>query len=239
MGEVSMRPKNTKMTEEKLRKAVSISISISEALKNLDMSITTGNYRSFHKYVKIYNIDTSHFLGQKHLLVRSRNTKTTIPLEEILVENSEFLGIAQLKRRLIREGILRYECYECGIFMWRGKKISLQLDHINGIHNDHRIENLRFLCPNCHSQTETYCGKNKKSFDESKLICECGNKKSKDSKVCKKCDSKNREKIDWPNHKDLLLMVNSQGYEKTAKDLGVTRMAVVFRLEKYCALTAI
>ena len=67
-----------------------------------------------------------------------------------------------VKKRIIKENIIKYECSECNIGrIWRGKKLSLHLDHINGDGWDHRLENLRFLCPNCHSQTETYCGKNK------------------------------------------------------------------------------
>ena len=81
---------------------------------------------------------------------------------KILVENSTYANISRLKIRLINEGRLEYKCACCGnIGEWQGQKLTLQLDHINGKNNDHRIENLRFLCPNCHSITETYAGKNK------------------------------------------------------------------------------
>ena len=69
----------------------------------------------------------------------------------------------KLKQRLLKERIIENKCIECGITEWNGKIINMHLDHINGINNDHRLENLRMLCPNCHSQTDTYCGKNKKS----------------------------------------------------------------------------
>ena len=59
---------------------------------------------------------------------------------------------------------MEYKCANCGLIEWQGQVLSLHLDHINGINNDHRIENLRFLCPNCHSLTETYAGKNKKQI---------------------------------------------------------------------------
>jgi hypothetical protein len=223
-----------KMTEEKLREAVAGSISVAEVLKKLTMSITTNNYKSFHQNVRLYNIDTSHFRGQSHLLGKINNIKTTIPLEKILIENSTYLGIAKLKIRLIKEGLLKYECYgdDCGISTWKGKKISLQLDHINGIHNDHRIENLRLLCPNCHSQTETFCGRNIKETDESKQqkLCKCGAIKLKESETCRKCAATKREKINWPTDDDLLTMVKWQGYSGVAKKLGVSRTSIKKRI---------
>jgi 5-methylcytosine-specific restriction endonuclease McrA len=68
-----------------------------------------------------------------------------------------------LKMRLLRAGLLRAECFECGLTEWRGRPLSLELDHVNGTKLDTRLENLRLLCPNCHSQTETYAGRNKRS----------------------------------------------------------------------------
>ncbi len=82
--------------------------------------------------------------------------------EEILVENSPYKNIPILKKRLLKEGLLEYKCAICGnTGEWLGQPLTLQLDHINGDHFDHRLENLRLLCPNCHSQTETFSGKNK------------------------------------------------------------------------------
>ena len=63
-----------------------------------------------------------------------------------------------LKRLLIEVKNREYKCAECNLESWRGKDLKLQVDHINGIHHDNRPENLRFLCPNCHSQTNTFCG---------------------------------------------------------------------------------
>lgn len=101
--------------------------------------------------------DISHF-GKKE---KTQSPQAKYSLDEILIENSTYANISRLKERLVREGKLEYKCQNCGIKEWQSKPLSLHLDHINGKNNDHRIENLRFLCPNCHSQTDTYAGRNK------------------------------------------------------------------------------
>lgn len=73
----------------------------------------------------------------------------------------DYSGRASVRRVIIKDNLIPYECGECGISEWNGKQLALHLDHINGKNGDHRLENLRFLCPNCHSQTDTYTGKNK------------------------------------------------------------------------------
>lgn len=89
------------------------------------------------------------------------NKKRQIPMEDILVVNSTYAR-HNLKRRLLEGKYIKYKCECCGLGdEWNGKKIVLQLDHVNGINNDHRLENLRFLCPNCHTQQDTYAAKNR------------------------------------------------------------------------------
>ena len=84
-------------------------------------------------------------------------------INDILVQNSQYKNRVHLKNRLISEGLLQYQCALCGNNgYWNGKKLVLQLDHINGINDDNRIDNLRLLCPNCHSQTQTFSGRNLK-----------------------------------------------------------------------------
>lgn len=111
------------------------------------------------KRIEELGLDISHFDQTQD----ARKASTKYSLEEIMVENSTYQNITKLKERIIREGIIPYKCAICGnTGEWLGNKLILQLDHINGKHFDHRKENLRFLCPNCHSQTETFSGKNKK-----------------------------------------------------------------------------
>lgn len=76
-----------------------------------------------------------------------------IPLERLLREGR---CATNIKNRLLKAGLLAEQRSECGLREWRGKKLVIQIDHINGIHSDNRLENLRMLCPNCHSQKETF-----------------------------------------------------------------------------------
>jgi 5-methylcytosine-specific restriction endonuclease McrA len=69
-----------------------------------------------------------------------------------------------VKARLLREGLIRNQCDECGLTEWRGKALIVHIDHVNGVRDDHRLENLRMLCPNCHSQTDTYGARDKRRW---------------------------------------------------------------------------
>jgi len=85
------------------------------------------------------------------------------PIEELLTNERKISYSSHgLKKRLISEGLKQHKCECCGITEWNGKPAPIELDHINGNHHDNRLENLRILCPNCHAQTDTYRGKNKK-----------------------------------------------------------------------------
>jgi len=103
------------------------------------------------------NIDNSHFKGRQ----AKSNGFPKYDLKNILVKNSAYTNITRLKIRIINKGLLEYKCAKCGNRgEWNGEPITLQLDHKNGNNTDHRLENIRFLCPNCHSQTKNFSGRN-------------------------------------------------------------------------------
>ena len=141
--------------------AVASSLFMVDVLEKLGYSRTSGTMTKFiKKRIEDNNIDISHFLGKKG----SRGGGSIgIDLNETLIDNSTYYNRTSLKARLFKSNLLENKCIECGIgSIWNGKKLVLHLDHINGKYNDNRIENLRILCPNCHSQTDTYSGKNMK-----------------------------------------------------------------------------
>jgi len=158
-----------------------------------------------------------------------RDTIPDIPLEERLCENSTY-SRKQLKKRLIASGILKNVCAECGqLPEWNGKPLVLRLDHINGVNDDNRIENLRILCPHCDSQTSTFCGRNKKTVERVQHHCECGAPIYACSKRCRSCQNRRRHqptKINWPSTPELLRMIEDTNYVQCGKTLGVSDNAV-------------
>ena len=146
------------LSKEEIQNKVNQCNSISDMLEAFGYQRSNGSMsKVMKKVIDTYDIDTSHFKPFKRT-----NQKPIYSLEEILVPNSKYENITRLKKRILKAGLLKYECECCGNKgEWNGKPLALQLDHKDGNHNNHSIENLRFLCPNCHSQTDTYSGKNK------------------------------------------------------------------------------
>jgi len=135
--------------------------SLGEVLKAFGLNNKGGNHRTLKARLEHDNIDFSHIpLGRGSNSRRHRGGSAPTDLATVLVEGSSY-NTNRLKKRLIEAGLLKYECAECGQgAVWDSKRLVLVLDHINGNAADHRLENLRLLCPNCNSQTPTFCGRN-------------------------------------------------------------------------------
>jgi len=150
-----------KYSDTQFRDAVQKARNIREALGLLELKPAGGNYKTFKHYCTQLSVDTSHFVDGVRDGTRGRKFPDRhISSTHHLVEGSTIQSF-RLKKYLFREQLLAKHCSNCNLEEWLGKPIPLELDHINGISNDNRIENLRVLCPNCHSLTPTYRGKNK------------------------------------------------------------------------------
>lgn len=154
-------PKQRGWTQDELIDAVSNSTSYAQVIKKLGLIPAGGNYKQLKKYINELNLDISHFCGQGWSAGKKRvDSKPRFSLEQILTENSHYQS-NRLKYRLIKEEIFIWKCYRCERKTWLDGLIPLELEHINGINTDNRLENLTLLCPNCHSFTDTYRGKNR------------------------------------------------------------------------------
>lgn len=149
--------KKRNYSKEQLIIAVSTSTSIRETLLKLNIKAAGGNYKCFHNLIQELNIDTSHFLGHGNNKGKTFSSKR--PIEDYL-NNKQPIQSYKLKNRLIKDKIFKHECSCCKLINWNNLPIPLELDHINGNHNDNSLVNLRLLCPNCHAQTDNYRGKN-------------------------------------------------------------------------------
>lgn len=147
-----------KFTDEQFQKIVESSNSISEIASSLGYKSKGGGVVKMIKdRIEKLSLDTSHFNPYS---IGSMKGKKYTSDDEIFVENSTYVNNTSLKKKLLKMNVIEYKCAICGISEWLGNSLSLQLDHINGNNKDNRLENLRLLCPNCHSQTSTFSGRN-------------------------------------------------------------------------------
>lgn len=144
-------------TTTDLENAVRDSDSVSEVSRRLGYTPNGGVHRMIVAYIRKLGLDRSHFTGTAWAKGLKRRD-ISLPLADVLVEGSTY-NSSRLRVRLVAEGLLTSECAECKLTEWRGERLPLHLDHINGDHTDNRLENLRILCPNCHSVTKTWCNR--------------------------------------------------------------------------------
>lgn len=167
-----MTSKIYELPDNEFIKLVKSSHNISEILFKLKLSVTGNSwgYAQVKERMKSLNLSCSDLLGRK--AISEFQKEQSVSRNNILSENCKHPRCV-LRRYIIANNLLPYKCSICGIDQWNNSSISLELDHINGVNNDNRIENLRFLCPNCHSQTSTYGSKNsKRQFNQNFKLTE-------------------------------------------------------------------
>ena len=154
-----MENKIYKLSDEQFVELLKKSSTISEVLFKLGYTVkgNSWGYSQVKRRMDDLNLDCSIFKGKSAVI--KTNKLNNVKKEDILKENCKHQRTV-LRRYVIKNNLIPYKCAICGCTEWQGKTLSLELDHINGVNNDNRLENLRFLCPNCHSQTSTYGSRN-------------------------------------------------------------------------------
>jgi hypothetical protein len=225
-------------TDEELIVAVENNTTMSGVARDLGIGGSPGNKATIERHIERLGLSTDHFLGRSSN--RGKPGKAgRWELDEILVENSPYGGSTfQLKRRLLNEGLIQNICELCGLGpIWQGKVLKLQLDHINGHSRDHRLENLRMLCPNCHTQTPTFTSKRGGRYTlppQTNECVDCGASIQLRSTRCPSCASreKAKPKIEWPSHEELRARIAKSTKEQVARELGVTSAAIRKHLKR-------
>lgn len=154
-----MENKIYKLSDEQFVELLKKSSTISEVLFKLGYTVkgNSWGYSQVKRRMDDLNLDYSIFKGKSAVIKATK--LNNVRKKDILKENCKHQRTV-LRRYVIKNNLIPYKCAICGCTEWQGKTLSLELDHINGINNDNRLENLRFLCPNCHSQTSTYGSRN-------------------------------------------------------------------------------
>lgn len=228
-----------RFSEDEARAAISASRSWSEALRRLGYCPSGGNPATLKNRAATWGIPTDHF----DPYAAARDSRQRKPLSEILVEGSSY-SRHHLKRRLFSEGLKQRACELCGQGEdWNGRKMSLILDHANGVRDDNRIGNLRVVCPNCAATLETHCSRNPNGVHvrtlEPRACLRCGSEfapRYADHRYCSAYCGTRRDrtgvkrpgarKVERPSHRQLLEEIEEHGYLGVGRRYGVSDNAV-------------
>lgn len=175
-----------RISDEDFKRFVEESYTYADVCRKIGWKPQGGNYKYVKKHISELSLDTSHFTMRGKSRSGMRYNEKSV--EEYLTTES-YVNTERLKWKLFASGLKPYKCEKCGCTHWNGEQVSLQLHHINGDSTDNRLENLQVLCPNCHSQTDNYCGANKPGSDKPKRYCRCCGKEIEKTQtgLCEEC----------------------------------------------------
>lgn len=236
-------------SEADLRAAIEDSECWADVLRFLGYGIKGDNYRTLQRWAERWNISTQHF--DPRAGVKRSAAARRVQLEEVLVEHSTYTR-GNLKRRLLAAGLKQPICEICGQGeIWRGQRMSMVLDHINGVSDDHRFENLRMLCPNCNATLATHCGRN---MPRDRACAACDQKFVPASSLQRYCSldcwgkiaakkyvgipHPETRKVERPSHEQLLDDLSKMSMVKVGRKYGVSDNAVRKWLRWYEAQAA-
>jgi HNH endonuclease len=226
-----------RFSRPELEAAAAASRSSSDVLRRLGLRPAGGNHATLRKYFSLWGISTDHF--DPAAARRAALGRTPVPLAEVLVEGSSY-SRASLKRRLLADGLKEPRCELCGqTATWRGRQMALVLDHINGVADDNRLENLRILCPNCNATLDTHCGRHnrRRHAERSCATCEARFRpRTAAQRYCSRsCAGKGEgsrvahlalRRVERPSFDVLLRDVAELGYLGTGRKYGVSDNAI-------------
>lgn len=230
-----------KYTREVLEAAVASSLSMREALKKAGAKNLAGSTHAYiSKRLRSYGISTAHFVGQKWSLGTTR-TEYRKPASKILLfhPDERRQDSVHLSRSLLEIG-REYKCYICGLHSWRHKRIVLEIEHKDGDFQNDRSENIEFICPNCHSQTETFCrGPRLKEINERKerMAEERKNRKERNHPsfegYWRTKDKPHLRKVERPEPGELQSLMQTMPMIKIGEKFGVSDNAVRKWIRRY------
>ena len=183
---------------DEIKEAVKESINFTEVLDKIGVPRQGNNSKTLRNILDSNNIDYSHFTG------RARNYKNSYINASEYLNSDKKIGTFALKKKLLKENLIENKCAICGLTEWQNKPITLQLHHIDGNPNNNCLDNLQLLCPNCHSQTDNYCGS--ANIEQPKYYCkDCGKEITRGAVYCTVCSRKHSRKVeDRPSKEQLL-----------------------------------
>jgi hypothetical protein len=220
------------MPIDEFKALVARSQSSTQVLSHFGLKNRGGNNRTLWARIQRDAIDASCLRTLKTWRTAAEWRTPARPLSEIMVEHSTYSG-HHLKDRVLKAGLIEKRCVICGLApQWNGKPLVLRLDHENGINDDHRLCNLRLVCPNCDSQLPTFCGRLKNRSAHRR--CKNCNARVSDNKgrLCVRCFHKKYEKINWPSDEELIEMVERSNRNDVGKKLGVSFNTVAKRVKR-------